>query len=640
MPSEARVSPRADTVDTLIRQLVRNAATHGTKAAIREKNRGIWNETSWSQYADTVIAAAAELDAMGVAPGDAMLVLGDNRASLYCGMLAITALGGYATPTYSGATVDELQHVVGQVNLRVALAEDQEHVDKVLDLRAAGAPVRHIIYDDPRGLADYRVPGLVSWEELISRGKERLRADPTLRNRIVDRTTGDHPAILMHSSGTTGRPKGIPITHRNYLAASRNAFAAGVFAEGEDLVAYLPIAWAGDFALTIAAAICQRFTINIPERQETVLRDVREVAPTFFLAPPRNWDNMLTMIQVGMENSTRFKRWIYRWFMDKAIASEWDKLRGKPAAPLQWLWRPVGEMLVYGPIKDQFGLTRLRNAFTGGEAIGEDTFVFYRALGIKLRQLYGQTENSFITAIQTPDEVQLHTVGRPLPGVDVSISENGEIMVRGESVFSGYFNNPAATASTLTDGWLRTGDAGYLEDDGHLVVLGRISEVVHTAGGTRYVPNYIENRLKFSSYVKDVAIIGAGRDTLAAIICIDFEAVGHWAEVNSIPYASYADLSQRPEVAELLKGAVKRVNGVLPEGLRISHFASLHKEFDPDDGEITRTRKLRRNVVEARYATLIDALYDGASDVRISAVIAYEDGQTGTVDRQIQIWEA
>lgn len=624
---------------TLVAQLERNGETHGAKAAFREKERGIWNEITWRQYADMVVAAAAGIEALGGKRRDAMLILGDNRSSLYCGMLAISALGGFAMPAYSGATVDELQHFVGEANLSFALAEDQEHVDKVLELRAAGADIPNIIYDDERGLGDYKEPGLISWRALIAKGEALLRANPALRADIVNRATADDPAIFMHSSGTTGKPKGIVLSHRNYIAAAHNAFAAGVFQEEEAAVAYLPIAWAGDYALSMASAICYRFTINVPERQETVLHDVREVAPTFFLAPPRNWDNMLTTIQVGMENSTRVKKFAYQWFMDRAVASEERKLRGEGPSGMEWLWRTVGEWVVYGPIKDQLGLTRLRNAFTGGEAIGEDTFVFYRALGIKLRQLYGQTENSAITAIQSPDEVKLHTVGRPLPGVEVQTNDDGEILIKAESVFSGYYGNPEASAEVLNDGWLRTGDAGYLDDDGHLVVLGRISEVVHTSDGTRYVPNYIENRLKFSSYIKDVAVVGAGRDMLVAIICIDFEAVGHWAEVNSIPYGSYADLSQRPEVAKLLQAAVKRVNDVLPASLSITRFVSLHKEFDPDDGEITRTRKLRRNVVESRYENVIDALYAGASDVSVSAVVTYENGQVGTLERILRIWE-
>jgi long-chain acyl-CoA synthetase len=341
-----------------------------------------------------------------------------------------------------------------------------------------------------------------------------------------------------------------------------------------------------------------------------------------------------------MEDSTWLKKKTYDFFMAIALGAERRKLEGKPPTTAQRLLRPVGEALVYGPIKDQFGLVRVRHAFTGGEAIGEDTFLFYRALGVRLRQLYGQTETSAYNAMQSPDEVRLHTVGRPLPNVECRISEAGEILVRSGSVFAGYHDLPEATREALEDGWLRTGDAGYLEPDGHLVVLGRLSEVVHTAQGERYIPNYIENRLKFSPYVKDAAVLGRGRDWLGAILCIDFEAVGHWAELRGISYISYADLSQKPEVLDLLAGAVRHLNEALPAPLRLRRFVSLHKEFDPDDGEVTRTRKLRRNVVEERYAPVIDALYGGAASVAMQARITYETGETGVIERELVVREA
>jgi len=370
-----------------------------------------------------------------------------------------------------------------------------------------------------------------------------------------------------------------------------------------------------------------------------VLRDMREVAPTCYLAAPRSWDNLLTTIQVGMESSTRLKRGLYNFFMKTAIASERRKLHGVKGARFEALVHWLGNLLIFGPIKDQFGLTRLRHAFTGGEAIGEDTFVFYRAMGIKLRQLYGQTENSAFNAIQTPDEVRIHTVGKPLPGIEVKIADDGEILLKSASVFAGYYNNPEATAEAIVDGWLRTGDAGHIEDDGHLVVLGRVSEVVYTASGERFVPNYIENRLKFSPYIKDAAVFGAGRDQLVAMVCIDIEATGHWAEVNGIPYVSFADLSQREEVGQLLKAAFRDLNEILPEYLRLHRFVSLPKEFDPDDGEVTRTRKLRRKVVAEKYATPIEALYGGSSDVHVQVPVVYETGETGVVEATCIIWE-
>ena len=632
-------APNAAT-DTLPRLLAHNARQHSTDIALREKDRGIWNEMTWAQYYENVSTCAAALDALGVKPGDAVIIIGDNRARLYIAMVAVSMLRAYAMPAYAGATLAELQHFVGEANVTAAIAEDQEQVDKLLELREAGnGSPGMIIYDDSRGLNDYDTPGLVAWNEFLAKGHAEIAANPELRDQLTINARPDDPAVFMHSSGTTGKPKGIVLNHRNMISGSRNAYAAGAFGVGEEVLAYLPMAWVGDYALTVGAAITFRFTISVPERQETVQRDMREIAPSLYLAAPRTWDNMLTTIQVGIENSTPIKKRIYHFFMDRSVESEKRKLKGEKPGILDGLGRMLGEWMVFGPIKDQFGLTRLTSAFTGGEAIGEDTFVFYRGLGIALRQFYGQTETSAFSSLQAADEVQLHTVGKPLPGVEVEITKEGEIKFRSESVFAGYFMNPDATDEALNDGWLATGDAGYLEDDGHLVVLGRLSEVVYTKGGERYVPNYVENRLKFSPYIKDAAVIGSGRDELAAMVCIDFESVGHWAEVNGVPYTSYGDLSQRDEVAALLNEAFDRVNNVLPAALKMHRFVSLPKEFDPDDGEITRTRKLRRRVVEDRYSQVIDALYDNSSKVHVKAAVTYETGETGFVERTLLIRE-
>lgn len=624
---------------TLIAFLAENARTRPRGIAMREKERGIWKEMTWPQYCDEVTAFAAALDELGVGEGQALMVLGDNRLRLYAGWLSVAMLRGYAMPTYPGATLDELRHFAGEVPISVALAEDQEQVDKALELRASGSRIDHIVYDDPRGMRGYEAENLHSWDEIVARGRTRLAAEPGLAERLHALAGPQDPAVFLHSSGTTGTPKGVVLTHGNVIGAAVASWHAGVFGEEEDILAYLPMAWVGDTAVTVGAALVFAHTVNIPEKQETVLRDMREVAPTFYFSAPRFWDNMLTNIQVGMANSTRLKRAIYHFFMDRASAAERRVLNGGASRLSDRVLRLFGDWLVFRPLKDHFGLTRIRNAFSGGEALGEDTFIFYRALGVQLRQLYGQTEVSGFSAAHAPGQVKLHTVGKPLPGVELRLTGEGEILLRGDGIFHGYFANPQATAETLEDGWLRTGDAGYLEDDGQLVVLGRVSEVVHTAAGERYVPNYVENRLKFSPYVKDAAVMGAGRNRLTAMICIDFEATGHWAEMNAVPYASYADLSQRPEVAGLLAEAVRRVNAALPEGLKIGRFVSLHKEFDPDDGEITRTRKLRRKVVEERYARVIDALYSGATEVHVEARVVYETGASGVVERTLQIRE-
>jgi long-chain acyl-CoA synthetase len=639
--------PRADqtaawnfeTDTTLVRVLARNAEAFPDRVAMREKSKGIWQETTWRELLDIVLRCAAGLETLGFKAGEVMLVLGDNRPRLYAGMLAAGTLGGYAMPAYPDATLDEIRHFVHEANARFMLAEDQEQVDKMLELRLQGAVIEHIIYDDPRGLTAYANPGLVSWDSLQAMGAERLAASGA-QAKLIACAGPDDPAVFVHSSGSTGKPKGVVLSHRNLLAGVRNAYQGKAFDFGESILAYLPMAWVGDFAVTMGAGIALHFTINVPERQETVLQNLREIAPTFYLAAPRSWDNMLTAIQVRVEDSTWLKRQVYEFFMASAVSAEKRKLDGKDPTLKQRLLGPLGEWLVSGPIKDQFGLTRMRGAFTGGEAMGEDTFVFYRALGIKLRQLYGQTETCAYNAIQGVDEVRLHTVGRPLPGVELKITDAGEILIRSGSVFSGYFNLEEATRETLEDGWLHTGDAGYIEPDGHLVVLGRVSDVVHTAKGERYIPNYIENRLKFSPYIRDAAVVGRGRDTLAALICIDKDAVGLWAELRGISHMSYADLSQKPQVIELIASAVRHVNSTLLEGLQLRQFVCLHKEFDADDGEITRTRKIRRNVVEERYQPIIDAIYERKQTVLMKAQISYESGEVGVIERTLSVQEA
>ncbi|OJX34209.1 MAG: long-chain fatty acid--CoA ligase [Burkholderiales bacterium 68-12] len=641
MPSNERTSSTWDlTPDTTLpRLLAANARELPQDVAFREKDRGIWQETTWQTAFDKTLRCAAGLQALGLQKGHAMLILGDNRPHLYLGMLAVGMLGGLATPVYPDATPEEIMHVVNSVHVQFVLAEDQEQVDKALDLRERGASLQYIIYDNARGLSRYTAPGLVSLQQLMADGHKRLQSQAGLAQQLTELATPADPAVLIHSSGTTGKPKGVALSHRNVLSGVVNAFKGQSFEFGEDILAYLPMAWVGDFAITLGAGVALHFTINIPEGAETVLHNLREIAPTFYLAAPRSWDNLLTQVQVRMEDSTWLKKTLYDFFMANAIAAERRKLAGEAPTTLQQLLRPLGEWLVTGPIKDQLGMSRLRNAFTGGEAIGEDTFVFYRALGVRLRQLYGQTESSAFNAMQAPNEVRLHTVGRPLPGVEVQISDSGEILIRSGSVFSGYHQNEKASAETLADGWLHTGDAGYLEPDGQLVVLGRLSEVVYTAKKERYIPNYIENRLKFSPFIKDVAVLGKDRDTLAAIVCIDKEPVGHWAEVRGISYISYADLSQKPEVIDLLAQAVRHVNETLPEGLKLRHFVSLHKEFDADDGEITRTRKLRRNVVEERYAPIIEAIYSGQKQVTMRAQITYETGEIGVTERLLTVKE-
>lgn len=640
---------------TLIAALHRNATEFGSRIAFRERKFGIWQQQSWAEVLEEILALAAGLESHGLTAGAVMTLIGDNRPRLYYSMLAANMLRAIPSPAYPDIPLEELIAATKHGAPLLAIAEDQEQVDKLLELREATGRPDVIAFDDDRGLRGYegqgsggtesgatgaRATGLVSLDSITETGKARLAAEVGLRERLLGAPRAEDIAILLHSSGTTGVPKGIPLSHGNAARGVLNAAASGYFRQHDELFAYLPIAWVGDFAFIISAGVMMAGVINIPERQETVLPDLRAAAPTFYLAAPRAWDQMLTRIQVGMQESTPLKRKLFDFFMPRAVDLEKKRLAGGTPTFSEQVVDWLGDKIIRAPLRDWIGLARCDRAYTGGEALGEDTFVFFRALGIKLKQFYGQTETCALTAAQQEGHVKLHTVGRPMQGVDVKLSDEGEILVRSPSVFSGYFDDPESSAKSLADGWLHTGDAGRIEDDGELVVLGRVSEIVHTAKGERYIPNFIENRLKFSPFIRNVAVMGAGRDMLTAIICIDFDAVGHWAEERAISYTSYADLSQKPQVHALIGTVVEHVNSIQPEGLRIRRFVNLHKDFDADDGEITRTRKLRRNVIETNYAVLIDALYAGDQECTYRAVIAYENGEKGEIVRRLVISEA
>ncbi len=624
---------------TLVAALARNAAEFGSRVAFRERKYGVWQEQTWSEVLEETAAIAAGLEARGLKAGAALTVIGDNRPRLYYAMMAANMLRAYPSPCYPDIPLEELIAATRHGAPTVAFAEDQEQVDKLLELKAKIGRPTTIAYDDERGFAAYGDEGILSIEALIGEGRARLAREPGLVAELIGRAGGDDIAVLLHSSGTTGQPKGIPLRHHNVTRGVLNAAASGYFQQHEELFAYLPTAWVGDFVFTLGAGLMLTATINIPERQETVLHDLREVSPTFYLAAPRAWDQMLTRIQVGIKNSTPLKRKLFDTFMPRAVALEKKRLAGGSPTLAERVVHMVGDVLVYAPLRDYLGLARAERAFTGGEALGEDTFLFFRALGIRLKQFYGQTETCALTAAQSEGTVKLHTVGRPMQGVDIRIDDSGEILVRSPSVIDGYFDDPDASAKAIADGWLHTGDAGRVDEDGDLIVLGRVSEVVRTAAGERYIPNFIENRLKFSPYIRNVAVLGAGRDMLTAIVCIDFEAVGHWAEERRISYTSYADLSQKREVQELIGSVVAHVNETQPEPLRVRRFVNLHKDFDADDGEITRTRKLRRNIIETTYEPLIAALYSGQRETVYDATITYESGERGVIRRTLTITE-
>lgn len=631
-----QLHPNWNDDDHLLNILVDNAKRFPDHVAMRERDRGVWQEYTWSRYLDDVLCFAAGLETRGVKPEDVVLVIGDNRPALYLSMLGAITLRAIPSPAYPDTRPEELAGQIQRENIRFAVAEDQEQVDKLMHVcEAHGCTLQLIVYDDPRGLEN--TDQTMAFTRLIEIGRQRLESEAGLRDSLISRPSVHDVAALLHSSGTTGVPKGIPLKHGHILAGVRNAAAAGYFDEGEIHMAYLPIAWVGDFIFSVGAAIALRFVVHIPESQETAQHDLREIAPTLYFCSPRTWSNMLTRIQVGIDESTRVKKWLYNKFMPFAIELERRRLEGHNPTAFQRFWRRIGEWLIYGPIKDHLGLARVVRPYTAGEAIGEDIFLFFRALGLSLRQFYGQTENGALAAAQASDEVKLHTVGRPFPGVEIRVDDNGEILMRGDNIFDGYYQQPLATQEALRDGWLHTGDAGYFEDDGQLVVLGRVSEVVYTKQGERFIPTYIENRLQFSHYIRDACVLGQDRALLTAIVCIDFQAVGHWAQENGVAYSSYAELSQQPRVIELINDLIVRTNQVLPDKLHIRRFVNLHKEFDADDGEVTRTRKLRRGVIEQNYRDIIDALYSDKDVVEFEARIVYETGDVGTLKRTLSI---
>ncbi|MBI4594733.1 MAG: AMP-binding protein [Candidatus Rokubacteria bacterium] len=636
------LDPDRDTFPKLVRA---NADRFPRKVAIREKDLGIWQAHTWRDAFEQVRLIALGLASLGFVRGDKTAVIGDNRPQLYWAMTATQALGGVPVPLYQDSIERELAYIVDHAEARFAVVEDQEQVDKLLHVKASCPRLEYIVYDDPRGLRSYREPFLLSLEQLEERGRKFAQDNPTYFDDEVARGRADDVAIICYTSGTTGAPKGAMLSHRNLIVTAKSAVASEGLRSDEEVLAYLPMAWVGDHMFSYAQSIVTGFTVNCPESAATVLHDLKEIGPTYFFAPPRIFESILTTVMIRIEDASWIKRRFVHFFLRVAQEMERQRLRGEPVSRWGRLLYPVGAGLVYGPLTDNLGLRRIRIAYTAGEAIGPEIFVFFRALGINVKQLYGMTESSALISIQKEGEVRLDTVGTPLPGLEIKITPDGEIVYRGPGVFLGYYKNPEATAKTLEDGWVHSGDAGFVDQHGHLKIIDRARDVSRLADGTIFAPKYLENKLKFSPYVREAVCVGQGRPSVAALVNIDFGAVGNWAERRRLAYTSYGDLSQRPEVYELIHQEVARVNRSLLEdevlrGAQIRRFLILHKELDPDDEEITRTRKVRRGYVAEKYAALIEALYSDRDHVPVEAKVTYEDGRTGTVRAELRIQDA
>ena len=633
------------TADTFPKLALHNARRLAAKIAIREKDLGIWQAYTWSQYAEQARLIALGLAALGFTRGDKTAVVGDNRPALYWAMLATQALGGIAVPLYQDSIEKEMEFIVDHAEARFAIVEDQEQVDKLLHVRESCPGLEYVIYDDPRGLRHYKDSCLLSLEELQERGRRFDQERPGYFDEEVARGRAEDTAVIAYTSGTTGRPKGAMLSHRNLIETARSAVTRERLDESEEVMAYLPMAWIGDHMFSFSQSMVAGFTTNCPESAETVLADLKEIGPTYFFAPPRIWENILTSVMIRVDDSARIKRGLVRFFLDLARRVERCRLGHRPVALRDRLLYPLGRLLVYGPLRNNLGMSRIRVAYTAGEAIGPELFEFYRSLGINVKQLYGMTESSALICIQQDGDVKLDTVGPPLPGVEVRVSPSGEVLYRSPGVFQGYYKNPEATRETLVEGWVHSGDAGFFDKDGHLKIIDRARDVGRLAGGTIFAPKYLENKLKFSPYIKEAVCVGDGRPFVAALLNIDLVSVGNWAERRGLAYTSYTDLAQKPEVYELIRQEVVRVNRSLLEdealrGAQIRRFLLLHKELDPDDQEITRTRKVRRGFIGQKYAPLIEALYGTGDSVQVEAQVTYEDGRTATVRAAVRLGEA
>ena len=623
---------------TLPQLLRRNAERTPDRPALREKDRGIWQIYTWRRYFDEVRDFALGLAAQGFGRGDKLSVIGENRPRLYFAQLAAMSLGGIAVPVYQDAIAGELVFVLDDAETSVVVAEDQEQVDKILSLREQLPQLKRIIYDDPRSLRNYDETLLAAFDEVQVAGREFAAANPDFFAAALAAGRADELALFSYTSGTTSRPKGVMLSHANLLSAAEGLAAAEAVRAEDEHLSYLPMAWIGNSLVSLALHLCVGFTCNFPERPETVQRDLRELGPTLGLAPPRYWENTLTAITVRVADSGWLKRRLFEHFRDVAERAEYLKADGRPVPAGLRAQRAIGDILVYAPLRDQLGLRRARLVYTGGAPLGPDTFRFFRAVGVNLKQVYGSTELAGLCSAQPDGEVDPETVGRAFPGIEVRIAEDGEVLVRSGGVFRGYYKQPEASRAAVTeDGWLKTGDAGFLDRRGHLVIVDRAHDVGKLADGTALAPQSVENKLKFSPHIGETIVFGDGRPFVAAIIAIDAATVGSWAERHNLAYTSFQDLASRAEVGALIRDEIRKCNANLPEATRIRRFLVLNKEFDADDDEITRTRKIRRRFVAEKYAPVVEALYGGAHEVEVSTAITYEDGRRAVLTSTIAI---
>ena len=628
---------KGDTLeDTFPKILAKNARLYGDRVAMREKDLGIWRAYTWKEYYESVKFFSLGLISLGLEQGDKIAIVGDNSPEWVIAELAAQSALAIPTGLYQDSLAEEFQALLNYMDVRFVVAEDQEQVDKLLSIKEETS-VEKIVYWEPKGMYRYDDPCLLRFDEVIKRGKEYAKRYPDLFEENVMSTQADDTACILTTSGTTAMPKGAMLSYRNMISMAENLCKVDPIDESFELVSSLPLAWTGEQMMSISVALCKRAVVNFPESAETVRQDLREIGPHVIFSPPRIWENIVSEILVKMEDANRLNKAIFNWAMKVGYKWADTKFKGKKPSPFLKFKKFIAYWLVFRSMLDKVGLKRVKYAYTGGAALGPDYFRFYHAIGVNLKQIYGQTEVAGIAVLHRDDDIKFETVGKPIPGTEIKISEEGEILIKSPAVFKGYYKNPEKTKETLKDGWLHTGDMGYIDKDGHLIVIDRLSDVLRLSDGTKFSPQYIENRLKFSPYIREAVVIGKNRPFLVAILNIDMENVGKWAERHMIGYTSYMDLSQKDEVLNLLKEVVKEVNETLPEKARIRKFVSLYKELHADDEELTRTRKVRRRIIEGKYSDLIEAMYSDTSAYEASIVIRYEDGREKVIRTTMKI---
>ncbi len=628
--------------------LARNAELFGSKDAYREKEFGIWQSWTWSSAANEIDALALGFLTLDIQPGDHVAIIGRNRPYLYWAMVAVQKTGGVPVPLYQDAVADEIAYVLDHCGARFIVAQDQEQVDKVLEVQdRLSTNLDHMVYLDPRGLRKYDPARLTSYASLQDAGRAATDQQKSELSRRTDALGYDDTCVMLYTSGTTGRPKGVVLSNRNIIETSKNSSEFDNLRPGDEILAYLPMAWVGDFIFSIGQAYWTGFCVNCPESAETMHTDLREIGPTYYFAPPRVFETQLTNVMIRMEDAGKMKQWLFHHFMAHAKKVGPDLLDGNSVSFLDRLKYKLGDFVVYGPLKNTLGFSRVRVGYTAGEAIGPEIFDFYRSLGINLKQLYGQTEASVFITQQPDGEVRSDTVGVPSPGVELKIAENGEVYYRSPGVFVKYFKNDESTAGTKdAEGWVATGDAGFIEEGtGHLRIIDRAKDVGKMADGSMFAPKYVENKLKFFPNILEAVVFGDGREKCTAFLNIDLMAVGNWAERNNIAYSSYQELAGHPQVLDTMQRHVEEVNASVAQdpmlsGCQVFRFVVLHKQLDADDGELTRTLKVRRRIIEEKFADILTALYDGSDTVSTETEVTYEDGRKGSIKATLDIRDA